>query len=157
DEIDVRRAAGQHQLALGLLSKFPPEGVDGEILQKVRAKVDDYAQINDQGRTIVKELGELTAKLNDDLLRKKVEPIVKEISTELSINTLDRMATYRRFAGGENTPTENQLALAISGWLIGAGDAIENLPEALSIADVRNQIREYLRQPNRPQRDAILA
>src|SRR5215471_9117347 len=33
DEIDVRRAAGQHQLASGLLAKFPPDGVDGEILQ----------------------------------------------------------------------------------------------------------------------------
>jgi predicted esterase len=157
DEIDVRRAAGQHQLAQAHLSSFPPDGVDGEILQKIRAKVDDYAHLNDQGRTVVRELAELTAKLSDDSLRKKVEPLVKEISSELSINTLDRMATYRRFAGGENTPTENLLALAISGWLIGAGDASENLPEALSMAEVRNQIRDYLRQPNRPQRDAILA
>jgi predicted esterase len=155
DEIDVRRAAGQHQLAQAHLANFPPDGVDGDILQKIRAKVDEYAQLNDQGRTVVKELAELTAKLADESLRKRVEPLVKEISTELSINTLDRMATYRRFAGGP-TPTENLLALAISGWLIGAGDAIENLPEALSMAEVRNQIRDYLRQPNRPRRDAIL-
>ena len=47
EEIDVRRAAGQHQLALALLSKFPPEEVDGEILQKVRAKVDEYGQLNE--------------------------------------------------------------------------------------------------------------
>src|SRR5262249_43120115 len=98
DEIDVRRAAGQHQLAQAHLANFPPEGVDGDILQKIRAKVDDYAQLNEQGRTVVKELAELTAKLSDDSLRKKVEPLAKEISSELSINTLDRMATYRRFA-----------------------------------------------------------
>jgi predicted esterase len=157
DEIDVRRAAGQHQLASALLAKFPPDGVDGEILQKVRAKVDEYGQLNEQGQAVLKELAELAAKLSDDSLRQKVEPLVKEIASELSINTLDRMATYRRFAGGANTPPENLLALAISGWLIGAGDAIENLPEALSLADVRNQIRDYLREPNRPQRDAMLS
>src|SRR5262249_53367419 len=148
--------AGQHQLASTLLARFPPEGVDGEILQQVRAKAEEYAQLNDQGRTVVKELAELTGKLSDDSLRQKVEPLVKEITSELSINTLDRMATYRRFAGGQ-TPAENLLALAISGWLIGAGDAVENLPEALSLAEVRNLILDYLREPNRPRRDSILA
>src|SRR5262249_23257687 len=105
DEIDTRRKAGQHQLAVSLLSQFPPDGVDGEILQKVRAKVEEYSQLNDQGQATVKELAELAAKVSDDSLRQRVDPVVKEITSELSINTLDRMGTYRRFADDAQTTT----------------------------------------------------
>src|SRR5262249_34281229 len=35
-EVNVRRDAGQHQLAMQMLSSFPSEGVAGETLQKVR-------------------------------------------------------------------------------------------------------------------------
>src|SRR5262249_26980143 len=43
-EIQLRAAAGQHQLARTLLAQFPSEGVAGETLQQVRELLDKYAE-----------------------------------------------------------------------------------------------------------------
>src|SRR5262249_3431185 len=107
---------------------------------------------------IVKQLGELVSQLSSTELRRRVEPIVKEISEEISIGTLDRMATYRRFADDPQNATtaDAKLALAISGWLLGADEATENFPLALTTVDVRNLIQAYLAETVKLQRDAIL-
>ncbi|HEY2759667.1 MAG TPA: alpha/beta hydrolase-fold protein, partial [Pirellulales bacterium] len=156
DEIDLRRKAGQHQLAFNLLTRFPSDGVDGALLQKVRAKLDEYNEQNTQREDVVKQLTELVTKVNDSSLRGKLEPIVAEITSGLSMNTLDRMATYRRFADDPNTSPEGKLSLAISGWLIGAGEANDNLPLAMATVELRNLIRGYLPEANLPQRESIL-
>ena len=95
-------------------------------------------------------------KVADSGLRERVRTAVKEIADEMTANTLDRMATYNRFAAGNQTPPENKLALAISGWLLGAGEAIEDLPRALSIVDLRDLVRHYLQETDRVRRDADL-
>ena len=156
DEIDLRLKAGQHQLTYSLLTHFPSDGVDGELLQKVRAKLDEYNEQSAHRDEVVKQLADLLTKVNDSSLRGKLEPIIAEITSGLSINTLDRMATYRRFADDSQTSPEGKLSLAISGWLIGAGEASDNLPVAMATVELRNMVRAYLQETNLPQRDAIL-
>ena len=156
DEIDLRRKAGQHQFVFNLLTQFPSEGVDGALLQRVRAKLDEYNDQITQRDDIIKQLSDLIAKVNDLSLRGKLEPIVAEIISGLSMNTLDRMATYRRFAGGPQTSPEALLSLAISGWLVGAGEATDKLPLSMAMVELRNLVRGYLQETNLPQRDAIL-
>ena len=156
DEIDLRRKAGQHRFADDLLTQFRSDGVDGALLQKVRAKLDENNDQSNQREEVVKQLANLLTKVNDSSLRGKIEPIVAEITSDLSINTLDRMSTYRRFADDPNTTSEGKLSLAITGWLIGAGDASDNLPLAMATVDLRNLIRVYLQESSLPQRDATL-
>jgi predicted esterase len=157
-EIETRRKAGQHQFVFNLLSHFPSDDVDGQILQQVKAKLEEYSGLNEQGQKIVKQLGDLVAQLSNSDLRQRVQPIVKEISDELSIGTLDRMATYRRFADDPQNATapDSKLALAISGWLLGADEATENLQVALASADLRNMIQVYFAESVKLQRDGLL-
>lgn len=156
-EIDVRREAGQHQLAFSMLQQFPAEGISGQILQQVRSKLDDYNQLQEQGQKINQELGEITAHLPNASLRTSVEPIVKEIRDELALCTMDRMATYRRFADDPQSTAEHRLALAISGWVAGAAEATENLQTALSLVELRKLAHAYLNEETKPKRNAIFA
>ena len=155
-EIEIRGKAGQHQLATAWLTKFPSDGVDGATLQKVRAKLDEYTEIDRKGTDTVNQLNALVEKIPDSGLRERVRPAVKEIADEMTANTLDRMATYNRFAADNQAPPENKLALAISGWLLGAGEAIEDLPRALSMVELRNLVRHYLQEIDQVRRDADL-
>ena len=41
-ELKRRRDAGQHELVLAMLKKFPPDDVEGETLQEVREMIQDY-------------------------------------------------------------------------------------------------------------------
>jgi predicted esterase len=145
EEIETRGAAGQHELARSMLDRFPVDNIDGQILQQVRAKSLEYAEMQQRGQTIVKQLEQFTAELKDAQLRDKVAPIVKEISQKLRIATLDRMATYGRFANDPNSTPEQRLALAISGWLLGSNDASENIVSTLSHVGLRDLIVEYLK------------
>ena len=54
------------------------------------------------------------------------------------------MADYQRLASAEELKTEEKLAIAISGWLLGSGSSGRNLAVALSSVEVRNVVRQYM-------------
>ncbi|HUY34782.1 MAG TPA: peptidase [Pirellulales bacterium] len=157
-EIDVRRAAGQHQLAIAMLDSFPAEGVAGETLQAVKQKGDEYRGEWDRYIEIVKRLDADVAVLaaKDSLLDDRLKPIQAEIKNELTIHSVGRMAAYRQFWDDNELDTEAKVALAVSGWLVGANDAVRKLPVALSLFETRNLARKYLTEPIKLNRDRIL-
>ena len=47
-------------------------------------------------------------------------------------------------------------ALAISGWLVGANEATDNFQMAVSLAEARDRVRKYLREPTVIERQRLL-
>ena len=47
------------------------------------------------------------------------------------------------------------MALAISGWLVGANEATDNFHIAVSLAQTRDKVRKYLREPTAIERQKI--
>ena len=76
--------------------------------------------------------------------RENLKPILDEMAAEIGSNTLDRMAAFLQNADDQQTTDAEKLALAISGWLLGADAATAKLPTAISAYKVRGLIREYL-------------
>jgi predicted esterase len=81
---------------------------------------------------------------------------VDEIARDLTIHTLDRMADYLRLADDPALAPQQKLSLAISGWLLGSGSAVENLAVTKSLIRVRDIVRRYLASNRKPERDALL-
>ncbi len=154
-EIEVRSDAGQHRLAYDMLQTFPAEGVSGEIQQRVRAKLEKYDADRAVPEKIVKQLADFSGQITDAATRARIAPMVKEISAELGLCTLDRMATYRRFAEDDQSTPEQKIALAVSGWVAGADEATENIQSALSLFDTRDLVLAYMREEGKLKRDAI--
>lgn len=157
EEIKVRRGAGQHKLAIQLLEGFPAEGVAGETLQAVKQTLDEYRLDYDHVNQVIKKLDEHRAALDDAALGKKLEPIRDEIVEELNLHSLNRMAAYRQSWDYDKLKPEGKLALGISGWLVGADDAVQNLPVAVSLVKVRDLVRQYLIEPVAERRRELLA
>ncbi len=155
-EIELRRAGVQHGLAFNMLASFPADGVAGETLLKVRDLLAEYGTVKQQGEKTLKLLETHLAAIADEKLKTRIEPIRAEIAAELNINTLPRMADYLRLSDDEKLDTEQKLSLAISGWLMGTGSGTDNLAVTLSLYDVRNLVREYLRATRQHERDALL-
>src|SRR5207253_2523474 len=91
-EIELRRDAGQYRLAVTMLEAFPPDGVAGETLLKVRELHDDIQGQVAQGEKVLKLIDANVTALRADAARADVKGIVAEIKVELNINTLDRFA-----------------------------------------------------------------
>jgi pimeloyl-ACP methyl ester carboxylesterase len=156
EELRLRRQAGQHQLVMELLKKFPSEGVAGEILQEVREILEEYQKQIAQREEVLQLLDQLAAEVKQEKYRPQIQAVLEEIRRDLNFNTLARMVPFRQLASDAKLAPEEKLALAISGWLMGADGAQTRLPIALSVYEVRNLVRQYLIQQDKPQRDQIL-
>jgi predicted esterase len=154
-EILARKAAGQHRLAFNLLKNFPAEGVAGNILQQVRQELEEYTALEKQRVGVIERLRALVLEIKDSSLRQVYSDAIKEIEAELSLNTLDRMAAFRRLENDASMKPDQKLALAISGWVLGADDSDTNPKVALSLLEMRKHVRAYLTEPNPNERDAI--
>jgi len=147
DELRLRRAAGQYRLAHQTLKAFPTEGVAGEILQAVSDIMGEDTQYLAQRESDLGRFDDLLRRIEDPALQKRIGPVRKEIVSELSYATRGRLASFRRLAGDETSLPGDRLSLAISGWLVGNNDAIENLSVALAMYEVRELVRQYLNEP----------
>ena len=152
-ELRLRRDAGQHRFVWALLQKFPSEGVGGEILQSIHEMTHDYENRLTRYEDIIKQLDALTARLKDTVAKENLQPILDEIADELGADTLDRLAAFMQNADDPKMPDREKIALAISGWLLGADAAIVDLPKAISAFKVRNMIRDYLNETSTPARE----
>jgi pimeloyl-ACP methyl ester carboxylesterase len=144
EELKLRQDAGQHRMVLALLKKFPSEGPAGETIQAVREMLRDYEAQEATRVKVLERFDQLAAKIDDSSLRKRIDAIREELSAELSLNTLARMAAFRQMADDENLKPEEKLALAISGWLVDSKGATTKLSTALSLVRVRVLVRKYL-------------
>ncbi len=154
-ELKLRRDAGQFNLVYGYLKQFPTEGVGGEILQGVREMIHDHETREARRGEIVKQLRALAERIKDTIAKENLKPILDEIAAEINQNTIDRMAAFMQCAADEKTPDTEKLALAVSGWLLGADSATEKLPVAISAYKVRALVRKYLAGITSPEREGF--
>ena len=156
DEATARRNAGQHRLALAMLQHFV--NVDG-LSRIIRLEAED------QIRAIEQQIA--TAKNLIDLLRTQVGQLPPEqskglsdfvdiIESEMSFDTFTRLSDYQRLSTEASIPLENRVALAIGGWLLGAGSGLQNLAVARSLIEVRELVSGYLAESDPLSREQIL-
>jgi len=154
-ELKLRREAGQHKLVMNGLETFPSEDVAGEILQEVRENLDQYKKyISRREKTLTQFQAQL-AKVKDPDTRARIEPVGEEISAALSMSTIGRLVAFRQAADDPDMLPSEKLSLALSGWVVGADSATENLAVALSLYRVRERVLEYLNEPIKLSRRAI--
>lgn len=143
-EIELRQASGQHTLAYQMLSRFPDEGVAGETLLKVRQMITDYDAIAARRARAVELLEKYAAEFNDPALKPQVDAAIEEIKRDCSINTINRLTDFMRLADDKALLAEEKLALAISGWILGANNGTQNLAVAISALEVRGLVQQYV-------------
>jgi predicted esterase len=155
NEILARKSAGQHSLAYALLKNFPSDGVAGNILGQVRSQLEEYGNLQKERSQVVEQLRSLVAAIETTSIRETYTDIVKEIERELSLGNFDRLAAFRRLQPDDSLTSEQKLALAITGWLLGADHAETNSKIALSLLEIRGLVRNYLIENDVPKRDTL--
>lgn len=155
-EIELRKKAGQHQLAYALLQKFPSDDLPGTIQQQIRGMLEEYVALEKRRTDVIAQLNALLRDLSIGENREEWMAVIKEISGELSLFTLGRMAAYENLRGDETTLPEQKLALALSGWVLGADGALTNPKVAMSLWHTRNLIQTYLNTPQELKRAELL-
>ena len=156
DEIKRRQAAGQYELAELLINNFPEDDIAGDLLVQV-------SELQESIRTNQEKLGAAKAALDVDLktlddgpARQQMSAILEELWQSVTASTANRLDDYHRLKTDETFGPEERLALAASGWLLGSGNATQNMSTAVSLLEVRELVREYLICDVPPRRQEIL-
>lgn len=155
-EIESRRDAGQYDRVRALLGAFPEKGVAGVTLLAVRDMLAVFEKREQQFAQSLALIVENINAIEDETIKAKLEPIEQEIKDELNIHALDRMADFLRLADDPSLKPDQRVALAVSGWLLGSGEAIDNLAVAISLFEVRNEATKYMNAKRPHERDEIL-
>ncbi|MCA9134631.1 MAG: hypothetical protein KDA45_15795, partial [Planctomycetales bacterium] len=155
EEIKLRRAAGQVQLAATLLGAFPVKTLSLEN----QVKLDDEVKAVQQQ---VMVMGQVTAALQEQVGKlpepeqQLVAPLVQEIVSEVTLDTVARFADFQRLRNDPSLPAENLVSYALGGWLLGPGAGLDNFAVAKSLIHVRRLVVEYLNDAPPPRRAQIL-
>lgn len=155
NEIRNRQSAGQHQLAYRVASAFDADHVSADLLHDAQDIVADYdrmAQDADRARML---LGLLQADVPDETVE-KLGPMRAAVIEELHPDNIDRLSPFLRAEADNTLSAEEKLALAYSGWILGAGNAVTDLSDALALWEMRFLATEYLRTDGDPTRRADL-
>lgn len=155
EEIKLRRQAGQHKLATRYLGTFPVQVLPLETQLKIDADLKELQR----RLTLIGEISE-SLKAHVDQLPEPdmqvVKPIVDELLSEISMETDARLDDYQRFRLDEQTPVENKVALAVSGWMLGPSAGLDNFAVVKSLLRVRGMVKEYLDEAPPARRQQIL-
>ncbi|QDU46705.1 Alpha/beta hydrolase family protein [Symmachiella dynata] len=144
DELSLRRAAGQHQLVYQSTLKFPSEDVSRSILRDVTEMTADYENKKQQRELFVTKIHELPNDLSNKDHAEAVNKLADSLIAEFNISTMDRLESFFLYAKDGGLPADEQLALAISGMVVGSSYAETDLDRALRLWKARELVMEYL-------------
>ena len=89
-------------------------------------------------------LGDLQDGLNEEQ-RKQVAPLRDEVLEQLDEETLPRLESFLKLEKDEKLSKAEKLALAYSGWVVGAANATTDLANAIRWWQARFHVLQYLR------------
>ncbi len=145
DELKRRRNNGQHQLFRNALKAFPVDQQSAAIRRQVRELIEQDRILADQLTAARRQLAEeldAVAQTND---REQLKPLVDEIVEQVDIESVARLDAFLRFANDDTLEPTEKLALAGSGWLTGAGNAVTTLRDAVSLYQARQLLLAAVR------------
>lgn len=156
NEVQRRRDAGQHRLAIGATKKFPTERMSQSVLRDVEKMSDEYADMMDDGRRVRMLLGDLQSRLQDEKLVESVVPMRSIVTQNLDFESLGRLQAFLSLSDDETLSPQEKLALAYSGWVVGTANAVTDLNLTIRLWDARFLVQEYLRSNAEQDRQELL-
>ena len=159
-EIERRLDLGQTRLA----ASYANVADSKEFAEDIQAKFDDLKKVADEKQARLdnarKQVSDLVSQVKDLPQDQKlaVDRFQKALMTELSDANIARLDAYFRVSDDNSIPSLQKLALAMSGWLLGSNNAIENMAIVESLYPVKSLALEYLAdETSVTRKEAILA
>ena len=145
-DIEKRLNLGQTRLA----ATYAKVADNKSYARDIQAKFDDLKQIANKKQIKLdnarQQIKDLVAKLPDTSAAQRlaIDRFQESLQSELSDASIPRLDSYFRVAEDNSIPNIQKLALAMSGWLLGSNNAIENMAIVESLYPVKSLVLEYL-------------
>jgi pimeloyl-ACP methyl ester carboxylesterase len=152
-ELNRRRSSAQHHLAHEFAVRLTTQKLGGAVMEDVRKFLRDYDEMIKSIERAKILLADWQAKLPQPDIIEQLQPLRAEINDQLNVETLPRLDAFLQAETDKQLTAEQHLALAYSGWVVGAANAITDLPLAIRYWDARFNILEAVRADSIQNRD----
>ena len=162
-EIELAFEAGQTNLATKWNRAIDRKGLSPETTVRLDDLLDQADQTKDKREKLTSRVvaavekmesrpeGQLTEEQSDALKRFK-----EQVKSDLNQHNLLRLDSFDRLSADPNNKDQQNVALAISGWLLGSNNATDNWAVAQSLYAVKDLVSEYLSSTEESKRKMIL-
>lgn len=152
-----RRDNGQYRLAALALDRFPKKNMSADVLKDLEDLERELeTRRNDLDRVRL-SLVMLQRGITDEAKRSRLESLRSAVRDELDLAGLERMQAFLKLENDGSLSTEQKLALAYSGWMLGSAHAVTDLDQTLRYWQARHLMEETLVTDNENQRQSSLA
>lgn len=155
DEAARRAEVGQEQYARNVYERFPMNAVGRVTREKVKIAAEKLLESDTQVKELIDALRSDIGQLPDGQ-QTALQGVFSEIENGLTSATLRRLSDYSRLRNSKTVSLDERVALAVAGWLMGAGSGEQNLIVASSLVQVRDLVAEYLGSADIARRPQII-
>ena len=143
-ELQRRMAAGQPTEAARYARRFPDDDLTPQVRVAVRNLIDSHASLKRRVDGATAALQQSIGQFEDPDQKQQAREMVAAMLTDLDVHNIERLSTWELLAGDQSTPAETRLSLAVSGWMLGADDAIQGFAECYGLFQIRQSIADYV-------------
>lgn len=155
-EAQRRQRIGQYQLAEQILRSFRLDDVASVTALEIQDTIAALESRHSSGQRLLEQLRQQIRQTDARFPHDSLLAFVDEMESDLSSDSVSRLADYARLGADASIDVENRVAMAIGGWLLGPGSGIQNLPIAVTLVDIQREVTRYLASSDGQQRGEIL-
>ena len=143
-ELQRKTAVGQPAQAARYARLFPDSDLTPQVRVAVRTLVTDYESLQRRVDSANASLQQTVGQFEDPEQRQQAREMVAAMLNDLDVHNIERLTTWELLGNGTETLAESRLALAVSGWLLGADDAVSEFAECYGLFQIQQAIKDFV-------------
>ncbi|CAN5908582.1 peptidase [soil metagenome] len=158
EEVEQRLRVHQPRKAETLLRTFPADGLSTDLIETARSQLRDLQVRADADKTLAGELRSMLDGLSEPARSSWREPVFEILKglREAPETARERLSAFADSRSDAAFGPANRLALALSGWAVGAEHAVADLDRAGALWQARMLLSQYLATSVEAQRYDLL-
>lgn len=144
-ELQRMKTVGKHSTAARYAREWPDPKLDPVVRVRARQFIQQMDEENRRLQIVSMSLDKLLGDVDDKARRRDATQMCTELKRELDANSLPRLAAYELVWQDEGLSAEAKIALAATGWLLGADNAIDEFADAFGLFQIRFHLADYMK------------
>jgi len=143
-EVTALKESGKHQLAVKYGRAYPDEKLAPALRVRAKQMIDDHNETKQRIDDLRIRLPDIVGRIENDEHRGQAMRMWNELDRRIDFNTLPRFSAFELLAQDDGLTPETKVALAASGWMLGANEAIDSFAETFGLFQIRYRLQDYV-------------
>ena len=143
-ELERKMMVGQPGRAAQYARRFPETDLTPQVRVAVRNLITSHESLQRRVDSASAALQQTIGQFDDRHQRQQAREMVSAMLNNLDVHNIDRLTTWELLADDPSSSAESRLALAVSGWMLGADEVTTGFAECHGVFRIRQSIADFV-------------